>query len=771
MQTRRAWEAVALTWIFACAACDGPHEQVDAGLDASHAPDGGSDAWVAPDAWVPVDPRCDDLDPCTRDALVGDACVSTPAPDGTLCDDGDGCTLGDRCQSGVCNAGERATADAALLSSASAPFPGPGLGIGADELLFFQPEGSGTRVRLVHVVEDGLFEVVDELMLEIAVGTSWWLGEGLVVYAGGTHVGLLEVRADELVARGTFELEGDVTGVRHAAALGDALLLCSLDLYLEPSILHVVDASDRDVPVVQSEGLVGHGDDCAALAASTDRSRAFLAGRFRTFVLAPDGTIERTLEIPSESVHVGAGYVTLATTRGVRLLRESDLVEVARLDLPVIAARHTRRGLEVVANRARGPAERVFLVFAVHPGAADPLELLSDEVLGPERIVSAAAPWASHDDSMYDDLRLFRIRSSAPYLDEIGEPHRFWPGWMRASGTTLHLRDDAAAVALDASDPTAPRAVAGGAHEGTPGGLTVEVPSEGPIGLYGARSASGSVPGSIETHGWWLRADVIGRSFDAEERPTDLATHRLPGLVVQVDATYRNVYAVRLHTARTRLDVLRWTAEQFLHPQELVAGLEQHVEAPAGRVVSVISRVHDDHAVAFATTDESDQLAAVHWVELGGSERVVGPAQLDVGVQALAVRGDRIVVLGWHPSPDATGATSTTADIVLITLERRGDELVEVSRVSWATPPTPRLDASAPVALLRFDGQVVYAQLPFGAPDAPGPAIVAMRAGDLSQRFVYPLPDARPIWSASDSDVGLAFSGPARVHVVRPWCP
>lgn len=50
---------------------------------------------------------CDDGDPCTQalcDSETGE-CVPSPAPDGTLCDDGLACTSGEFCLSGVCGNG------------------------------------------------------------------------------------------------------------------------------------------------------------------------------------------------------------------------------------------------------------------------------------------------------------------------------------------------------------------------------------------------------------------------------------------------------------------------------------------------------------------------------------------------------------------------------------------------------------------------------------------------------------------------------------------
>src|SRR5882724_7592764 len=51
---------------------------------------------------------CDDRNPCTIDlcnASTGFLCLNTPARDGTVCDDGNACTISDTCVTGVCTAG------------------------------------------------------------------------------------------------------------------------------------------------------------------------------------------------------------------------------------------------------------------------------------------------------------------------------------------------------------------------------------------------------------------------------------------------------------------------------------------------------------------------------------------------------------------------------------------------------------------------------------------------------------------------------------------
>ncbi|HOX45972.1 MAG TPA: hypothetical protein PK668_20385 [Myxococcota bacterium] len=48
------------------------------------------------------DADCDDGNPCTAEACLDTCCYSDPQPDGLACDDGDECTGGDACQTGVC---------------------------------------------------------------------------------------------------------------------------------------------------------------------------------------------------------------------------------------------------------------------------------------------------------------------------------------------------------------------------------------------------------------------------------------------------------------------------------------------------------------------------------------------------------------------------------------------------------------------------------------------------------------------------------------------
>jgi len=55
---------------------------------------------------------CDDDNPCTADRCLPETgCVSQPLPDGLDCDDGDACTLGERCQSSFCVGQQRQCAE------------------------------------------------------------------------------------------------------------------------------------------------------------------------------------------------------------------------------------------------------------------------------------------------------------------------------------------------------------------------------------------------------------------------------------------------------------------------------------------------------------------------------------------------------------------------------------------------------------------------------------------------------------------------------------
>ena len=50
-------------------------------------------------------PDCDDNNECTADACNGSTCSNAPVADGTACDDGDTCLVGETCQSGSCTVG------------------------------------------------------------------------------------------------------------------------------------------------------------------------------------------------------------------------------------------------------------------------------------------------------------------------------------------------------------------------------------------------------------------------------------------------------------------------------------------------------------------------------------------------------------------------------------------------------------------------------------------------------------------------------------------
>ncbi|MBM4355694.1 MAG: hypothetical protein FJ109_18210, partial [Deltaproteobacteria bacterium] len=48
---------------------------------------------------------CDDCDPCTQDQVDGAGCKHTTMGEGQLCDDGDACTTGEKCNGGKCGGG------------------------------------------------------------------------------------------------------------------------------------------------------------------------------------------------------------------------------------------------------------------------------------------------------------------------------------------------------------------------------------------------------------------------------------------------------------------------------------------------------------------------------------------------------------------------------------------------------------------------------------------------------------------------------------------
>jgi hypothetical protein len=136
-----------------CAAgvCQGDAISCDDGVDCTV---DACDA-VAGCAPLPLDQACEDGDACTQDVCsvaargcvrtpaqtgtlcgpltcgtvnrcVAGACVATSAGDGSPCDDSDACTVGDRCQAGVCVGGPATgrALDAPVALNAPAPTPG-----------------------------------------------------------------------------------------------------------------------------------------------------------------------------------------------------------------------------------------------------------------------------------------------------------------------------------------------------------------------------------------------------------------------------------------------------------------------------------------------------------------------------------------------------------------------------------------------------------------------------------------------------------------------
>ncbi len=76
---------------------------------------------------------CNDGNPCTTDVCSGGSCTSTPVADGGTCNDGNACSLGDRCVAGTCtgtstntcNDNNPCTSDACSASTGCVNTPSP----------------------------------------------------------------------------------------------------------------------------------------------------------------------------------------------------------------------------------------------------------------------------------------------------------------------------------------------------------------------------------------------------------------------------------------------------------------------------------------------------------------------------------------------------------------------------------------------------------------------------------------------------------------------
>jgi hypothetical protein len=657
-------------------------------------------------------------------------------------------------------------------------FGKPVLGVGNNRFLFNKRTPEGNRVLLASAAGERLVKL-DEV--EANLGSLFSVAENLAAYVDGHGGGLIDLSADKIGLRGKFDT-GLTEKPYHLAVTRNRLWVCLFSVAW-PGNLAQFEISDLDSPR-QIGAPIDIKDGCHAVAAASDSERVYVSTAKDTLVVAPDpggASVVTSLGLPSRAVHARHGYLTLVNEGSALVLRESDRVPVATLRGRVTAARVTSRGLDAIEYKAQpgGQTDRVYSIYSLKEGASAPLSLLAEVSLsrfdGP--VDEAPTRWASHDDALINDGRVFRVSSNPPFLQEIRDPEWSLPGWMRTETTSIYLRDESRAVHIDATDIAHPKALAGGVFFGQRPAVSLEVPSFGEVGLYGR---SDVYMGTVRTRTLGGDSRVRVRSFDSEQRPVDGAEVVLPEGPGRLWVTERQVYRLTHEAAQpvTSYRIRRWRAERFQQSPFPEPDLDLTLNAPAAYEFELLARIHHDDATAFTAKPigSHDRVSDVYWTDLTAQGHIAGPLRLPLRLWDLAVSGDRVLVMGSEVN--STGYY----DVVFIAAERRNGSLVEVGRARWPTPMRSRGTGDSADddflfymyahQALGFDGRVGYAQLPYTSGSDDTPAVVGVRFDDLSAPPVfYLLTSNDPLWSFSESDLGLVFSLPDSLYIARPWCP
>jgi hypothetical protein len=718
-----------------------------------------------------VAPPCDDGNPCTIDRRDNGGCAHVPVDDGHPCEDGNLCSLGDRCQAGACVPGPAPVGPPEVLARLSG-FAGGALAVGDGRFLFYDSPGGitdGTRLILGRI-DDAGFAVLDtvedffadSVNAQIAVTA---IGGGLAAFANryaGT-ISLVDTAGDRLRARGNLQL-GDGTAVVAAIASGGTRLwACDNDAFLGSANLALFDVSDLDAPA--ELGVLPLDAPCASLAVSPDGNRVYLgdpSGLHRldaTGVARAEDLVVGDVIAPPSLVLAVEPLLVLGQPAVVRLLRESDLVETASLAIPGLA-RAAAAGSILFAEGIRAGAgaaasgEAFVSIFDI--GAGPPPALLDEVVVGAGTPVTAGVPGSSIADAGHVILgssrRAFAVAAGGR-LQEVDIPQVGDFSFVAGAGAEAHVIDALRFHRIVLDDPAHPTMTAV-SHDlpsyndlvldegATVPHLFLGVTGRAPLGRVftdsplltgGARTPTVQrwtlvPPASIQVSGTFqLPDETVAQLFVAGDylyrlaAPTAGAGPRIPRLQRwALDALPTSGAAVPAPEADLAFDPCDSPGVNF-PPASF------DVDPRARRAVVVVC------GLAGA--------GAIYWIDLSTSPPTVEEKT---------------------PAPDGAGAIRLVGDRAV--LEVGGSLAYLVSRQEVG-----RLGDSRPGTLyvIEFDGQVIYARSRETPTGAYSLAVVPF-AGAEPDVTRFPL--SGPATSLAATDTALVIGSPGELVMLRPPC-
>jgi hypothetical protein len=423
--------------------------------------------------------HCDDGNACTVDSVADGACRFDAAADDAICEDGDLCTLGDRCRAGVCVAGERAEGELGLLGRLDS-LSGQHVALGAGRFVTVgRSDLLRARVQVIAPTASG-FDTLSSwegyLGLAVADPSEILLhafeasGVVAVVAREDRKLRLFAASDAEVMPRGELDVSRQVLSlVGH----GERLWSCTYEFGTGYAVT-LIDVADPDVPVEVGSLLLGAACGSVAMSADGDRIYVETSDGVRFVDAAPldtggdptlSGVIAPASRISTSST--SGSHLMLMTSTGVSILNEPDLVEVATV--PVVRARATTLigdRLLVEGSRAVGSTTELFVAWYDALGASAP-GLIGEVVLSTYQGVPQGGSFRSATDGTTVIIRTRRFDLTDGALDEVRVPELTPLRTLARTSGGLRAYVNSAVVAIDTSDASDPSFVAGGGLDAT----------------------------------------------------------------------------------------------------------------------------------------------------------------------------------------------------------------------------------------------------------------------------------------------------------------
>lgn len=706
----------------------------------------------------PPSPVCDDGNACTLDAFVNGACTNEPLSDGTRCDDADLCTLGDRCVSGQCVSGTRATGPGTLVGHAETYGTGlafsstPIVTPGDNRFVFIDRVSANNHVTLAEATGGGLLKrselnlTVDEMYP--AIGAAWGDlvamidGASSIILFGGRELQLLSIAGGTVTERGRLTLPG--SAMASLAGRGDRLFICYNSQFLgdpEPSgSVAWIDVSDPDAPAQVTSTSFGDPNTCGSLVVSDDGNRVYVnttTGVRRADLSEGGNTLvfEDPFIVPS-GLHLRGNRLLARADADLRLFDEASQTELARFSVPgASAAGLGEQGIFVQGSRAaaQGGTEH-FAAYYDFSGS-----LIDERTLGGTPYVSTATSQRAVLGAQFAfaplNGRMFELTGDA--MVDVMTPELGNPSYLFASDAGIQARSHLSSHLIDVADPTNPKLVAGGPHFAQ-NGINLDV-SVTPLGLIPNVGSEGTgwdgpnlVTQSVAHYRDRLVAPLV--TVGSEERlvPAGGAIE-LPGgeAVLQLAGDF--LYRAELDSTRRLVRFKRWLVGD-LRSGVNSPSLELELEVPELAYLLVFD-VDPVARVALVSVDQT-----LFRIDLTTDPPVVATLRTATATQRVRVRGSQAVTADYE-------------GITFIDLDSREEQRLPVSL----------LPAGTQNGFLAYDGRVAYL--------SRGTHVVAVRRGALPEESVigtFTLPHV-PL-SLLELDGVLAAGSRAGMITFTPPC-